>query len=212
MDIRCTNRSSIPHVKRIHFSCYCTHSYVLLLRHGRTYMYFKGEPQYPFGYGSSYTTFELDNLRTSAGTLDSGGSIGVTGGPAPNRGSRRRRRSRAVVCALPASKVERPLKQLRGFQRVTAQAGETKTVSLELRAADLSYWSPEGHAWVVEPGPVELLIGNSSSDKALTLRKTITVRPAELADPLQGGAAQRQIDRDRSFDGLGSAAIRANCG
>jgi beta-glucosidase len=146
------------------------------LRHGRTYMYFKGEPQYPFGYGSSYTTFELDNLRTSAGTLDSGGSIGVTV-DLHNRGSREGDEVVQLYVRFPASKVERPLKQLRGFQRVTAQAGETKTVSLELRAADLSYWSPEGHAWVVEPGPVELLIGNSSSDKALTLRKTITVRP-----------------------------------
>ena len=78
---------------------------------------------------------------------------------------------------FPVSKVERPLKQLRGFQRVTAKAGETKTVSLELRAADLAYWSPERHAWTVEPGPVKLLVGNSSSDRALTLSKTITIRP-----------------------------------
>jgi beta-glucosidase len=68
------------------------------------------------------------------------------------------------------------LKQLRGFQRVTVAAGETSTVALELRAADLAYWSPENHAWVLEPGPVELLVGNCSSDQALQLRKTITVR------------------------------------
>jgi beta-glucosidase len=146
------------------------------LRHGRTYMYFKGKPQYPFGYGLSYTTFELDNLKTNAETLDSNGSISVTV-DLHNRGSREGDEVVQLYVRFPVSKVERPLKQLRGFQRVTAKAGETKTVSLELRAADLAYWSPERHAWTVEPGPVELLVGNSSSDRALTLSKTITIRP-----------------------------------
>jgi beta-glucosidase len=146
------------------------------LRHGRTYMYFRGEPQYPFGYGLSYTTFELDHLRTSAETLDSNGSISVTV-DLHNRGSREGDEVVQLYVRFPESKVERPLKQLRGFQRVTAKAGETKAVSLELRAADLAYWSPERHAWTVEPGPVELLVGNSSSDRALTLSKTITIRP-----------------------------------
>ena len=146
------------------------------LRHGRTYMYFKGEPQYPFGYGLSYTTFALDNLRTSAETLKPGGSIDVTV-DLHNRGAREGDEVVQLYVRFPASKVERPLKQLRGFQRVTARAGETKAVTLELRTADLAYWSPEKHAWTVEPGPVELLVGNSSSEKALILRKTITVRP-----------------------------------
>jgi beta-glucosidase len=146
------------------------------LRHGRTYMYFKGEPQYPFGYGLSYTTFALDNLRTSAETLKPGGSIDVTV-DLHNRGAREGDEVVQLYVRFPASKVERPLKQLRGFQRVTARAGETKAVTLELRTADLAYWSPEKHAWTVESGPVELLVGNSSSEKALILRKTITVRP-----------------------------------
>jgi beta-glucosidase len=140
-------------------------------------MYFRGEPQYPFGHGLSYTTFELDNLRTSAETLDPGGSVAVTV-DLHNRGSRDGDEVVQLYVRFPASKVERPLKQLRGFQRVTARAAETKTVTLNLRAADLAYWSPKGHAWVVEPGPVEILVGNSSSDRALGLRKTITVRPS----------------------------------
>ena len=146
------------------------------LRHGRTYMYFKGEPQYPFGYGLSYTTFALDNLRTSAETLKPGGSIDVTV-DLHNRGAREGDEVVQLYVRFPASKVERPLKQLRGFQRVTARAGETKAVTLELRTADLAYWSPEKHAWTLEPGPVELLVGNSSSDKALTLKKTIAIPP-----------------------------------
>jgi beta-glucosidase len=144
------------------------------LRHGRTYMYFKGEPQYPFGYGLSYTTFELSSPRTNTETLDPSGSITVTV-DVHNSGSREGDEVVQLYVRFPESKVERPLKQLRGFQRVTALAGETRTVSLELRAADLAYWSPENHAWVVEPGPVELLVGNSSSDRALKLKKAITV-------------------------------------
>jgi beta-glucosidase len=144
------------------------------LRHGRTYMYFKGEPQYPFGYGLSYTTFELSNLRTNSETLDPTGSIAVTV-DVHNSGSREGDEVVQLYVRFPESKVDRPPKQLRGFQRVTVPAGETKTVSLELRAADLADWSPEKHAWVVEPGPVELLVGNSSSDRALKFKQTITV-------------------------------------
>jgi beta-glucosidase len=144
------------------------------LRHGRTYMYFKGEPQYPFGYGLSYTTFELSSPRTNTETLDPGGSITVTV-DVHNSGSREGDEVVQLYVRFLESKVDRPLKQLRGFQRVTVPAGETKIVSLELRAADLAYWSPEKHGWVVEPGPVELLVGNASSDRALTLRKTIMV-------------------------------------
>ncbi len=145
------------------------------LRHGRTYMYFKGEPQYPFGYGLSYTTFALDNLRTNAESVEPGGSIAVMV-DVHNRGTREGDEVVQLYARFPASKVERPLKQLRGFQRVTVRAGEESTVSLELKAADLAYWAPESHSWVVEPGPVELLVGNCSSDQALQLRKTITVR------------------------------------
>jgi beta-glucosidase len=76
----------------------------------------------------------------------------------------------------PQSKVERPHKQLRGFQRVTLAPGERKTVRLPLRAEDLAYWDAAAHAWVVEPGPVELMVGSSSADVDLRLRRTISVR------------------------------------
>ena len=77
----------------------------------------------------------------------------------------------------PESKVERPLKQLRGFERVTLAPGETRTVALRLAAEDLAYWSPERHAWVTEPGRVELMVGSSSADADLKLRRMVTVAP-----------------------------------
>lgn len=144
------------------------------LRKGRTYMYAKSEPQYPFGYGLSYTSFELGNLKTNTETLGTKASLSLTL-DVRNTGSREGDEVVQVYVRFPNSKVERPRKQLRAFQRVTIPAGETKTVSLELPASELAYWSVEKHAWVVEPGPIELLVGNSSADSALKLRKTIQV-------------------------------------
>ena len=66
-----------------------------------------------------------------------------------------------------ASKVERPRKELRGFERVSLEAGETKTVRLKLRAASLAYWDEKTSRFVVEDEPVRLMVGGSSSDVRL---------------------------------------------
>jgi beta-glucosidase len=146
------------------------------IRHGRTYMYFRGEPQYLFGYGLSYASFAYANLRASVDTLRTGATADVS----VDLTNTSRRRGDEVVelyVRYPASKVERPAKQLRGFRRVSLEPGETRTVTLPLAAADLAYWDSGRHAFVVEPGPVELLAGRSSADHDLTLRRTIVVAP-----------------------------------
>jgi beta-glucosidase len=146
------------------------------IRHGRTYMYFRGEPQFPFGHGLSYTTFAYANLRTSAPALARDGvmdvSVDVT-----NTGARPGDEVVQLYVRYPASKVERPLKQLRGFARTSFAPGETRTVDLRLAAADLAYWDVAGHAWTVEPGRVELMVGPSSADADLKLRRTVAVTP-----------------------------------
>ncbi len=146
------------------------------IRHGRTYMYFKGEPQYPFGYGLSYASFAYANLRTTTEKLRKDASVDVSV-EVTNTSSRRGDDVVQLYLRYPASKVERPAKQLRGFQRVSLEPGQTKTVALRLAAADLAYWDSGRHGWMVEPGPVELLVGRSSADADLTLRKTIVVVP-----------------------------------
>jgi beta-glucosidase len=60
---------------------------------------------------------------------------------------------------------------------VELEAGQTISVTLPLPASDLAYWDTASHAWVVEPGPVEVLVGRSSRDADLTLRGTVTVGP-----------------------------------
>jgi beta-glucosidase len=144
------------------------------LRHGRTYMYSRAEPQYPFGYGLSYTTFAYANVRTSAPSLARDGAVDVTF-DVTNTGARAGDEVVQLYVRYPASKVERPLKQLRGFQRVTLAPGETKAVALRLAAADLAFWNVGHHAWVVEPGRVELMVGPSSADADLKLRRAIVV-------------------------------------
>ncbi|MBK8475809.1 MAG: glycoside hydrolase family 3 C-terminal domain-containing protein [Opitutaceae bacterium] len=146
------------------------------LRQGRTYQYFTGAPQYPFGYGLSYTTFAFSGLRAGAAMVSAAGTLTV-GVDLKNTGSRDGDEVIQLYVRYPASKVSRPLKQLRAFKRVTVAAGATSTVELSLPAADLAYWDTTTHAWVVEPGPVELLVGSSSADCDLPQRTMITISP-----------------------------------
>ncbi len=142
------------------------------LRHGRTYMYFEGEPLYPFGYGLSYTTFAYSGLRTSATRMGPDGDITVSVN-VKNAGPRAGDEVVQLYVRHEKSKVERPLKELRGFERVALQAGETKTVQMKLKAASLAYWDEKASRFVVEDEPVRLMVGGSSAD--VRLETTVTV-------------------------------------
>ena len=106
------------------------------IRHGRTYMYFKGEPLYPFGYGLSYTTFNYSNLKTSTGTLGKDGTVTVSV-DVQNSGKVAGEEVVQLYVKHLQSKVERPLRELRGFRRVAIQPGQTRTVELALPANSL---------------------------------------------------------------------------
>jgi beta-glucosidase len=138
------------------------------IRDGKTYMYFKGEPLYPFGYGLSYTTFKYANLRTNSPRLAKDGtatvSVDVT-----NTGSRAGDAVVQLYVKHLQSKVERPREELKGFQRVTLQPGETKTVQIPLKASTLAYWDEKQSGFRVETEPVRLMVGNSSSDIQLSM-------------------------------------------
>jgi beta-glucosidase len=133
------------------------------IRDGRTYMYFKGEPLYPFGFGLSYTTFKFANLRTSAPDLAKDGSITVSV-DVTNTGSMAGDAVAQLYVKHLASKVERPREQLAGFQRVTVQPGETKTVEIPLNAATLAYWDEKQQLMSVEAEPISVMIGDSSAE------------------------------------------------
>ena len=118
------------------------------------------EPQYPFGFGLSYTTFSFSNLKSSpVGDGRYHVMFDVT-----NTG----KRSGATVAQLyisPASStVERPVKELKGFKRVQLGPGETKQVTIELDPRSFSYFDVRTSAWQADAGTYELMLGGSSQD------------------------------------------------
>jgi beta-glucosidase len=137
------------------------------IRHGRTYMYSKGEPLYPFGYGLSYTTFRYTNLRSSSDKLASDGTVTVSV-DVTNTGSVTGDEVVQLYVKHLHSKVERPHEELKGFQRVTIEPNQTKTVAIPLKASALAFWDEKLGGFKVEAEPVSLMIGSSSDDIKLT--------------------------------------------
>jgi len=142
------------------------------IRHGRTYMYFKGEPLFAFGYGLSYTTFEYSNLRLSSKQIKRGDPVTVKF-EIKNTGKLAGDEVAQLYASYPKSKVERPRLQLRGFKRVTLAPGEKKTVEITVKTDGFSYWNAENHRFEVEPGPVKLMVGSSST--LIRFSDTLTV-------------------------------------
>jgi beta-glucosidase len=143
------------------------------IRHGRTYMYFQGEPLYPFGFGLSYTAFRLSNLRTGSQTASAGEALKVTV-DVTNTGSRAGDEVVQLYVHHLKSAVPRPEEQLKGFQRIGLAPGETKTVTIPLKVEDLAYWDEHLRRFVVENEPVEIRVGESSRN--ILLRATVRVR------------------------------------
>ncbi|HKR28387.1 MAG TPA: glycoside hydrolase family 3 C-terminal domain-containing protein [Acidobacteriaceae bacterium] len=143
------------------------------IRDGHTYMYFKGDPLYPFGFGLSYTTFKYSNLKTSTARLAKDGTVTVSV-DVTNTGSRSGDAVVQLYVKHLHSAVERPREELEGFQRVAVEAGQTKTVEIPLAASRLAYWDTKTKAFRVEAEPVELMAGDSSAN--LPLNATIRVQ------------------------------------
>jgi beta-glucosidase len=143
------------------------------IRDGKTYMYFKGEPLYPFGFGLSYTAFKYSNLKTSAPRVAKDGAITVSV-DVTNTGSRPGDAVVQLYVKHLQSKVARPREELKGFQRVMIQPNETKTVQIPLKASTLAFWDEKLKNFRVESEPVSVMVGNSSAD--LQLGATVRVQ------------------------------------
>jgi beta-glucosidase len=125
------------------------------------------EPQFPFGFGLSYTTFEYSDLKVTPGQ-SSGNELANVSLKVKNTGARAGTEVVQLYVHDGHTKIDRPVRELKGFKRVELKAGETKTVGFTLDRADLSYWSPEKKAWVADPGTFEIQVGASSRDIRLS--------------------------------------------
>ncbi len=130
---------------------------------GFTYMYINSAPLYAFGHGLSYTTFKYSNLHVSTKSLTSDGTATVSI-DIKNTGKRAGDEVAQLYVHEVKPLVKRPAKELRGFQRVTLQPGEKRTLTFTLPAAKLAYWDESTHAFVVNPGAFDVLVGAASDD------------------------------------------------
>jgi len=140
------------------------------IRHGRTYMYLAGKPLYAFGYGLSYAKFAYSDLRVSDGRLTKDRAVTVSV-DVKNTGPRDGDEVVQLYVAHVGSALTRPQQELKGFRRVMIHAGETRTVSIPLKASSLGYW--DGKAFAIESDNVDIRVGGSSD--AIALHKQIKV-------------------------------------
>jgi beta-glucosidase len=134
---------------------------------GRTYRYFD-DPLFAFGYGQSYTTFEIGEAKIDGKGTDYQVTI-----PVANTG----KRNGTEIVQLyirDLSDKEGPLKSLRGFQRVDVKAGQSATATISLDAKSFEFWDATTNTMRTKPGQYEILYGSSSLDKDLK-RITITI-------------------------------------
>ena len=133
------------------------------------------EPQFPFGFGLSYTSFAYSDLKVSKIEFAGKNPVWNFTVKVKNTGTRAGAEVAQLYVHDGHSKIDRPIHELKGFQRVELKAGEAKTVQFNVDRADLSYWSPDKKGWVADPGKFEIQVGASSRD--IRLRAPLELKP-----------------------------------
>ena len=131
------------------------------------------KPLYPFGYGLSYTTFKFANLNLTKTSMKVGEGTEVTV-DVTNTGSIAGDAVAQVYLHQRSGSASRPVRQLKGFERVALQAGETRTLKFPLGTDELQFWSPQTEEWAVEPATFDVWAGEDSS---ATLHSELIVIP-----------------------------------
>ena len=124
-------------------------------------------PRFPFGFGLSYTNFEYNNLRLSKSLLKAGevleAFVDIT-----NAGNRAGAEIVQIYVRDEKASVLRPMKELKGFEKIDLHPGETKTVTVNLPPRAFQFWHPDRKEWLAEPGGFEILAAASATDIRLS--------------------------------------------
>ena len=135
------------------------------------------EPLFPFGFGLSYTTFKYSNLKITPGDQAKGvwatAQFDVT-----NTGKRDGAEVAELYIHQDKPALERPEKELKGFQKIALKAGETKSVTIPLAQRSFAYYDPEKKGWLAETGDFQILVGSSSRD--IRLKDTFKLAQTSL--------------------------------
>ena len=127
---------------------------------------------FPFGHGLSYTEFKYGKPEVSSSSMDKNGEITITV-PVTNTGKSEGKETVQLYISDIKSSLPRPVKELKGFEKITLNPGETKEVTFKITEKDLKYFEPEAHEWIAETGDFEALIGSSSKDIRLKIPFTL---------------------------------------
>ncbi len=138
---------------------------------GNDYYDLSGEPLYPFGFGLSYTTFEISDLQLNKSQYSESETI-MAKVNVKNTGTKAGSEVVQLYVKDLLATVSRPVIELKGFQKVELQPGESKSVTIEVPVKQLQFLN-EKMEWVVEKGTYRIMIGNSS--KNLPLKQNIEV-------------------------------------
>ncbi|MGA7158144.1 MAG: beta-glucosidase BglX [Acidobacteriaceae bacterium] len=116
-------------------------------------------PLYPFGYGLSYSSFTISNLHTAAPTVHTGATLQVSV-DVENTSARDGDEVIELYTHQRSGSASRPVRELKGFQRISLKAHEKRTITIPLNTTDLGFWSPQTHHWSMEPGTFDLWVGD----------------------------------------------------
>lgn len=130
------------------------------------------KPQFPFGFGLSYTTFKYGRPALSAESLSAGGKLTLTVS-VTNTGKRAGKETVQLYIGDEEASADRPRKELKDFAKVELQPGETKTVSFDITTEALQFWSDKTHSWTAEPGRFKAYVCASETDVRGTAEFTL---------------------------------------
>jgi beta-glucosidase-like glycosyl hydrolase len=144
-------------------------------KNGRTYMYFNRDVSYEFGYGLSYTTFGYSNFHISKNNITPNDKITISA-DVENTGTADGDEIVQIYVKTPesAASLQRPIKRLKGFKRITILKGQTTSVSIDIDCADLWFWDTQNKKITFDPGKYIFEIGASSKDIKGTVTATMS--------------------------------------